>query len=875
MKTELFIYESGAWKQADLYGDADVPVTLCVSDVADFTKVSASRSETVRLPMTPANDRLFRRAWCVSETGSFEMGARVPARLIVDGEEMQLNWAELLSVTTVGGRRDGSFELVLYSDTAALYGKMKDYYLVGNEDSAYDLDFSDRNHVMNQFNVWASFFQSVTGTGYTYVCVDKQNRHGMAAAQAASFNLDEMTPCLFYKEILDRLFEMHGFSYDSAFLNSDRFKRMLYPHTDRWITYDDDFVAAERANVEDDWSVTAEAQAADPAGTLYVTETDRYRGVVESQGSSLRWDEANAWYLVSVPGIYEIRTFMSFKVDLTTAPGVDIANVGSSENRYVKAVANLVRLRADNGQEEILETMGGTMGIPPKNCSHVDYAPNGKRRIIETLYNQYEWTKRLEAGDKLYINLTCIVSERTTQSGQYHWKQSGTNLPIDVSVEFGTGVNADEPTEFEVRLSDRVAEGAVVPMTNILHKIKQSDFLNSVVKAFNLYVEPIGVNRFRIEPRDDYYALGTAATDWTALLDRSQELTVEGAADLRRRPIVMRYADDVDFFNENYKNSTGRRYGEYLGNAGATGDEYKVELAFAPAPGGRLCAEHSMQLPKIFRFTSEGAPDYDAQFKPRMLYWNRATFFPDAADRFNLRSAVNTSQSWSYPYWPAAGHFDAYYGNDAFDVNFGSCEWYWYDIPVGDWSTWNNLYNTYWLKMVTELSNADTKKLTARFRLTARDVSTLRLYTPILVDGVYYRVNKISSFVKGKLAEVELINMNDVYVAYPTKVPRPVRPKPIAIAPGVLKKPPFSLILDANYTQNAARTVDKYVAYPAPMEDVIDAMGGRPIGETPFEYRSSEDAYDVIDGNVRNAPPAAALPDKRTGPTGSISDRSD
>lgn len=871
MNTELFIYESGAWKQADLYADADVPFTLCVSDVEDFTKVNASRSETVKLPMTPANDRLFRRAWCVSETGSFEMNTRVPARLIIDGEEMSLNWAELLSATTVGGRRDGYFEVILYSDTAALYGAMKDLYLRGNEDPADDIDMSANDHVMNQFNIWASFFKTPTGDGYTYVCVDKQNRHGMSAAQAAAFNLDEMTPCLFVKEIWDKVFAAHGFSYDSTFLNSDRFKRMLYPHTDRWITYDDDFVAAERANVEGDWSVTVTTDPTDITKPASRSASDRWRGVVESQGSSARWNSTEGWYEVAVPGMYEVRTFFGFKRVITIPAGTQMQNwIVNGDQRQVYVVANLVRLRADNGLEEVLDTLWS----PPQQVAALGYQPSGVYHLSSSGYIQLENTVRLAAGDKLYVSISCTIDEWSA-AGVYKWKQQGTNLPVVVSFEFGTGVLASEPTEFEVRLSERVSENGTVPMSNILHKMKQSDFVNSIVKMFNLYIEPIGSNRFRIEPRDAYYALGTAATDWTALLDRSQELVIEGAADLRRRPVVMRYTEDKDFFNTNYKNSTGGQYGEYVGNQGTPGDEYKVDVSFAATPGGRLCSEHTMQLPKIFAFDSDGVPDYDAQFKPRVLYWNRAVYFQNASDRFTLKSAVNTSLSWSYPYWPAAGHLDAYYGADTFDLNFGSCQWYWYDFQEGDWVTWGNLFNTYWLKYVTELSDPDTKKLTARFRLTARDVSSIRLYTPILVDGVYYRINKIKSFKKGQLTEVELINMNDVYVAYPTKVPRPLRPKPIAIAPPFFKKPPFAHVINANAGSWSIRQIDKYLAYPQPMEDVIDAMDGQPIGDTPFEYRSVEDSYDVINGNLRDAPLVAILPDKRIGTTDIISERAD
>ena len=859
MKTELFIYESGAWKQADLYGDADVPVTLCVSDVADFTKVSASRSETVRLPMTPANDKLFRRAWCVSETGSFEMGVRVPARLIVDGEEMSLNWAELLSVTTVGGRRDGSFELILYSDTAALYGAMKDYYLKENEDAAYDVDLSDLDHEMTLATVHASFFAS-PGTGYTYVCADKQNRHGMAGAQAESFRLDEMTPCVFVKEVWDRLFEMHGFSYESTFLNSDRFKRLLYPHTDRWMYRDDADLASARSLVGGSTVVSLTVNKYDADHDEWAIATYKGDAAHTDQGSGEAFDNATGYYTAAESGWYSLKTAVPWRVSFSSVSGTIRAS-GSK----IRVVANVIK-KAGTSLSTAAQITSAE--IPVGN----DTFDNNLIKDLHTLETSRDGIF-LNAGEQMYVTLYLWVKTRD-DNGVWLWKDASTGTNVDVTFTFG-GYEpvAGSLIRYLYEFEPRVSENSTVPMSSILHKIKQSDFVNSIVKAFNLYVEPVGANRFRIEPRDAYYALGTTAVDWTDRLDRSQETVVEGAADLRRRPVVMRYDEDSDFFNECYADSTGKKYGEYVGNSGSSGEEYEVKLSFAATPGGRLCDERTMQVPKIFKLDADGHVEEDARFKPRLLYWNGWSYPSEPSDRFVMRSL--NGHSMTYSGWPAAGHFDAYYGNDAFDLNFGSCQWYWYDLPVGDWSTWNNLFNYYWLKYVTELSDPDTKKLTARFRLTPRDVSTIRMYSPILVDGVYYRINRINSFKKGELTEVELINMNDVYVTYPVKHPRPVKPKPIAIAPSISKKPPFSHVIDANSLANSLRTVDKYVALPERTDDVIDSMGGRPIGETPFEYRSSDDAYDVIDGNIADAPQLTSLPTRSYDWMPRISERSD
>lgn len=865
MKTELFLYEGGAWKQADLYDDVEVPVVFCVSDVRDFTKVSSSRSETVRLPSTPANERLFRRAWDVTEDGSFEMDARVPARLIVDGEELKLNWAELMSVTTYGGGRTREYELVLFADTAQLFSKMKDYYLRDNDDSSYDVDLSDLDHVMTGQNILNSFFVA-PGTGYTYVCVDKQNRSGMVAAQAAQFRYDELTPCVFIKEIWDRLFEMHGFSYDSTFLNSDRFKRLLYPHTDRWMHRRDDEVLAALSSVRGPSVVSVYCGAYSANKTESGTASYLGSASVTQQGSYAAFSNVTGYYTAPVTGVYSLRTAVPWRVGFSST----VSSILCLSGGEMKVVANLVK-KSGSTSTIVQSVRSSNVLVDSRTFSG---------GVIEDLDVLESFTDDvfLYAGEQLYVTLYLFVRTRNSSTNTWLWRQPGTLSEVSVTFTFGGYETvAGELIRLDFELSDRICENSTVPMSSILHKMKQSDFVNSIVKMFNLYIEPLGENRFRIEPRDAYYALGATAVDWTQKLDRSSDIVLESAASLKNSPVVMRYAEDDDFYNNSYSGATGKRYGRYENATGLAGEAYEVEVSFAPTPGGRLCDEHHMQLPKIFKLDSEGQVDEDANMKPRLLYWNGWTAFPATRpdDRFVMCSRYNALDFGRHPYWPAAGHLDAYYGSDSFDLNFGGCDWYWYDFPTGDWVTSSNLYYTYWDREVNELSDPDTKKMTARFMLDVRDVSALRLYTPVLIDGAYWRINKINGFVPGRLTEVELITAKYVYLTYPTKLPRPIRPKPIAVLPPIGAKPSFADVISANITGIQPRLVDSYATLPAAIDDVIDSMGGASIGVTSIEYRSAEDSYDVIDANIREAPLASSKPAYYSKQGTKISDRSD
>lgn len=853
MKTELFIYESNAWKQADLYGEVELPLTYVISDIADFTKVSASRSETIKVPGTPSNDRLFRNAWNVSDTGSFEMDRKVRCYALQEGAQVFDGWLELLSVSTVGGtERTREYECIAYSDTAGLYSSLKEYKLRGNDDPADDLDFSDYDHELTLPNVLAGF-APVIGEGVAYGLVDKHNRVAMAEVDACTFSLDELTPCLFVKEIWDRIFEKHGYAYESTFLNSDRFKRLVYPHTDRWLRIPAADVDAAYANVGDLDDACAAATNQSSSAMQIVTEQN-WLGFTVAQGSDASYDMSTGYYTVERTGWYRITSYYALRLRLKnsndSAP-LQVAQDTSGTGRHAGASLTLQHIKAGQTAPSYTLTLQ-SIELP---VNQQIFSTAGSYTIGTTSHDAREAIVYAKAGDRFCVKMVTKLRQRTNTGGAYIWHRTVGVDPVNVKVVADLApdsLNYDPSIQYA--LEDRVAPGGNVPVTGILHEIKQSDFVNGIVRMFNLMIEPTGEGRFRIEPREDYYALGSAAKDWTDKLDRSQPLEISSAADLKYSPIRLTYAKDSDFYNESYSGATKKTYGEYSYNENGSGDKYEVTLPFAPTPGGPLCATSSMQVPRIFSIDSEGRPDYSKKFLPRILYWKG--WHAHLGDTIlQLTDAAGVLQYTYVTQWPALGHFDDYYGADAFDLNFNACDWYWYDL-AGTWATWNNLYNLYYRRQVEELQDPGTKVLRAMFRLTPKDVSELRMYDPIFVDGVYYRVSKIEGYVPGKLTKCELVSTKVQYIKFPAKHPKPVVVKPIARPPRPHLLPDYADVListGGNVSVRKPLLADVYDANLPDFEDVRDAnrTDWSSYG-VPLEY-SLEDVQ-LIDANYRFAP---------------------
>ena len=106
--------------------------------------------------------------------------------------------------------------------------------------------------------------------------------------------------------------------------------------------------------------------------------------------------------------------------------------------------------------------------------------------------------------------------------------------------------------------------------------------------------------------------------------------------------------------------------------------------------------------------------------------------------------------------YPMLGHFnDAV--NPTFDINFGTCDYYYYSPQT---LTSNNLYNTYWRRTVNQINVG--KMLTAYFNLQEGDIQTLLLNDKIRIDNSWWNINQVVDYDANTSAptKVELISVD-------------------------------------------------------------------------------------------------------------------
>ena len=208
---------------------------------------------------------------------------------------------------------------------------------------------------------------------------------------------------------------------------------------------------------------------------------------------------------------------------------------------------------------------------------------------------------------------------------------------------------------------------------------------------FNLFVEvdPSDSNKLIYTSRDEFYDSGNLI-DWTNILAREDEQELRFLPELNAKSFIFTYKEDSDPANKGYKEVINEIYGQHqviFSNNYVKGVETK-QLIFSPTPMQQT--NWNSTLPLI--------PTGNQKYNIRILLDNgnqpcQNWFLINYIDpNLTLFPGSLTLGSWvELNYYPLVSHLDAEF-NPTYDINFGVCDFYFYDIRN---ITNNNIYLKY------------------------------------------------------------------------------------------------------------------------------------------------------------------------------------
>ena len=704
------------------FSDDIVPrITKKSWDINNPNQIWSDYTKSINIPSTSESDLLFgflfnvnidiQNATDTNFTPDFNPNLKAPARIDVNDETYIDGYAQLTNIVT------GDFKIITYVIT--IYGTIYNLFnRIGNA-KLTDLDFSSLDHTWNETNVVASWTPTL-GSGYVYPMID----YGLSPSYDL-WGVHQFLPAIFVKEYIDKIFSASGYSYTSAFFTSDFFKRLIVPYTGEGIVMSEEDIADRIFYVE---RITT-AQT----GTLTTTPAivSSYDTVIfqdDSTGVNFNtvgtdYNTGTGVWSIATNGRYSFRGSMTITLE-TILQTLIVDDDASGNNIAFK----LAVVKFDGTNYTVLETIRTTFDGYPLGV--VSIGSTSASHTFQFSTNEHE----LDTGEDVYIAVM------GAEFFNYYLRKYMSWNYFDYSIATGA--------IFTINVNPSIAVGETMPMNQTLPQdVTQKDFLASIFKCFNLFVDLDSENptNLIIEPYNDFF---TDSDDLTAQLDTSKDFDITPMAMLMGKRYEFTYKEDKDYINLKYQQSFDEVFGAQ--NKDVQNDflteTYKIDPIFSPTPSTNQKSNDRI-LPSLV-FADQNGVIKRGEANIRLLYWGGLKTTTKSWQLYQTLPAASTKTT--YPY---CGMLDDPY-TPTLDLSFGVPKGIYYGVSfgstLGQYYTNNNLYNAYWSNYITETTDKNSKVITCYLDLREKYRTLSFQKTYYIKDAYYILLEVIDHAVNGE-----------------------------------------------------------------------------------------------------------------------------
>lgn len=705
----------------DVRPDVNFPLTFSVGEIRDITKRTGTFSKTIVLPATDNNNQLLNHYYDVNiDAGTFDI-TQLTRCQVLQNDVIILEDAilQLVAVnkyqTTDAYEQVANYEVLLKDTKAELFTAITNAELT-------DIDFSDLNHYAVSSSI-ISTYSFTQANGYKYVLpYDNDNL----------YNVRQLKPAIYAKTYFDRIFANAGFTYTWVAQAAARFDKLLIPYNgdENQIDWNDYKVRARTA-----WTTTN----TQPTNGTFAQFEEVVDGFTEELDPQNIFDPVTGEYTAPTdtdPAAsqgYEFNVRIEYEVNFYNHSASPVRPFASSQVGYYAVSRSFTPF-----VKALSPTGTGTNGLLTPVVIN-DYIASGL-----TIYGSY--ANLVITSPSGYISTSDIlkvavgVLSSTTSGNLIAWRTAAA-IPAQVDINLDI---VDLSVEITPNSNTQPIGGFVTMNEYVPQKVKQSDFVKSIFTMYNLFadVDPEQPNNIILKHRDEYYDNG-AEKDWTKKLAKDREQNLEFLPDVTNKRLILTYKQDTDSANKLYFDTTREVYGqlEYIFNSEYVKDIDTKELIFSPTP---------------ITSTTFGAivPMIDGQ-TPKT---NLRILYDGGEQTCGSYDLIDSGLTGTYGVttYPAITHFDNA-ETPSFDINFGTCDFYYYQPQT---LTNNNLYNLYWRRTINQINEG--KMLSAFFYLRENDIHSLKLNDKIRIDNSWWNINRVIDYNANTdgLTKVELISVD-------------------------------------------------------------------------------------------------------------------
>lgn len=688
ISTEIYIEN----EKLDLSKDISTQFTYSIDDIKDFASRNTNFSKTILLPGNATNNKLFGH---IFEFGSsnfydatkpnvgYNFNAAKAASCIVFVNKIQV-FKGIIRLLEID-IDNGAIEY-----ECAVFGELGGFMAALGNGKIEDLDFSAYDHPWTLANIQNSW-NTIAGSGYYYPLID----YGQASTNKHDWDVKAYRPALYVKEYLDKIITASGYTYDAPFFNTGVFRRLIIPNNQKSLS-----------------GYTTNGLQAYPTNMSYVIDgnvTLIEFGTITQLGNFTADSSGTIFH-------YNSSTALNGKLNV------------SLQGLWKTAVEGRIKLKKNN--TTIAEK---SVGVGSSyNYFMVDFV------IDPVLFN---------LNDELTVEFLVMASLPST--GQL--MMLGGNLKV----------LADASQLVPINYGENISINSTIPKG-----IFQKDFFASIVKMFNLYVveDTFKSKHLIIKPYIDYYDFDGKSllafddfnsllkvnnqdflliadgsinyVDWTYKVDRSKPMKLKPMSEMNGRYFEFKYRNDSDYYNDQYQKKYSQAYGTRIEDSGYdfAKEKQTAEVIFSPTP---LVGYTGQDKVYSTIFKQNNNVEDPTEHNIRILQAKKITGVSSYVVK-NGNTTIGTLTSYGY-----AGHLDDPDAPEA-DLCFNVPQELNFKL-VTDYPT-ANLFNAYWSEYIAEITDKDSKLLTANIYLKAKDIYTLDFAKLLYIDGALWRLNNIADF---------------------------------------------------------------------------------------------------------------------------------
>lgn len=232
-------------------GDAEINTVYQLSDVMEPTTKKTNHTKTFTIPGTKLNNQIFQHIY---ENGfssfSYNPNLKLNAQILVNGNQYFSGALQLNEIIKVDNKIIG-YNITIYGLFGMFFNNIANFKLIDI------VNLSDFNHEWSTQTIagsWKTFIRQnglITpfslGNGYVYPLEYRGEVSNV-------FDAESMKPAVYVKTIFDRVLKSQGVSYESDFLNSTLFRKLIMPYTGE----DKIALSASQSDAASTWVKTSE-----------------------------------------------------------------------------------------------------------------------------------------------------------------------------------------------------------------------------------------------------------------------------------------------------------------------------------------------------------------------------------------------------------------------------------------------------------------------------------------------------------------------------------------------------------------------------------------------------------------------------------------